>query len=122
MFVRSFRDLKIWQEAFALSLEIYRASARFPSTEKFGLTSQIRRSSVSVAANIAEGRGRNSTKELIHFLYVARGSLYETQCHCLMGKELGYFDKQFAEKIVGRYQGLDAGINACINALKAKSG
>ena len=80
----SFRDLRVWQEAMKLTVEIYRASGSFPKQEQFGLTQQIRRASVSVPSNIAEGKGRRTDKDFAHFLYHARGSLLEVQTQVLL--------------------------------------
>ena len=77
--MKSYRDLKVWQKGMKLVTEIYRETQSFPEDERYGLTSQIRRSSVSIPANMAEGYGRNSTKDYIRFLRIANGSLYELQ-------------------------------------------
>ena len=76
---KNYIDLDVWKEARALSKEIYLASVKFPIEEKFGLTSQVRRAAVSVPSNIAEGCGRNHTKDSIQFFYISRGSLYEIE-------------------------------------------
>jgi four helix bundle protein len=75
----TYEDLKVWQTAIELVLDMYRVTRFFPDDEKYGITSQIRRATVSVASNIAEGKGRASDKELMQFLCIARGSLYEVQ-------------------------------------------
>ena len=74
---RSYRDLLVWQKAKALAVQIYHATEQFPKAETYGLTSQIRRAAVSVASNIAEGQGRLTPGEFLHFLGQARGSLLE---------------------------------------------
>jgi four helix bundle protein len=79
MTVRSFRDLEVWQKAMDMIDEVYSLTDDFPKSEMFGLTSQIRRAAVSVASNIAEGSARNGTKELLQFLFIARGSLAELE-------------------------------------------
>jgi four helix bundle protein len=88
--VESYRDLKVWQRAMEMTLAIYRATAGFPKEELFGLTSQIRRASVSVASNIAEGYGRGSKGEYRQFLAMARGSNLELQTQLYLATELGY--------------------------------
>jgi four helix bundle protein len=90
----SFRDLLVWQRAIQMSLAIYRLTAGFPKEELFGLTGQIRRAGVSVASNIAEGYGRNSTGEYKHFLGMARGSNSEVETQLVIAKELGYGNQQ----------------------------
>lgn len=117
----SFRELRIWQEGFALAVETYRLTKTFPKDEVFAITAQVRRSANSVPANIAEGSGRHSTKEYVRFLFVARGSLKETVSHYLLAQALGYADANAVENVLARYQGLDAGINACIKSLQKKA-
>ena len=80
--------LNIWHKAMELSTIVYELTAKFPREEKYGLTSQIRRSAVSVPSNIAEGAGRNSTKEFIYFLSVSNGSSYELQTQLILSKKL----------------------------------
>jgi four helix bundle protein len=75
--VKNCKELEIWQKAVNLAIEAYKATSNFPEAERFGLTAQIRRASTSIAANIAEGWGRGTTKEYIQFLLIARGSLME---------------------------------------------
>jgi four helix bundle protein len=75
--IRTFRDLVAWQKAKALAVEVYRTTRGFPSDERYGLTSQLRRAAVSVSANIAEGYGRGTTSDFLRFLRIARGSLAE---------------------------------------------
>jgi four helix bundle protein len=91
----SYRDLIAWRKATDLALDIYRSTKKFPKEEVYGLTSQMRRAAVSVASNIAEGKGRYSRKEFAQFLYRARGSLLEVETQLFIAKELGYLD-QFA--------------------------
>jgi four helix bundle protein len=76
---RSFTDLLVWQKSRQLASKVYTLSGSFPKEEMFGLTSQMRRSAVSVPSNIAEGCGRQHPKDAIHFFYIARGSLYELE-------------------------------------------
>jgi four helix bundle protein len=86
----TYEDLKVWRCAMALVLEIYRSTSSFPRQEVYGLTSQMRRSAVSVPSNIAEGKGRFSHKELLQFLFHARGSLLELQTQITIARELEY--------------------------------
>jgi four helix bundle protein len=87
---RSFRDLLVWQKSHALALSVYRATARFPKTEQYGLTVQMQRAVVSVPANIAEGLGRSSRLEKRRFLNIAQGSLEELRYYLILAKDLGY--------------------------------
>src|SRR5258708_12998805 len=89
----SYRDLIVWQKAIAMVTDIYRATQNFPRQETYGLTSQIRRSAVSVASNIAEGQGRLSRREFRQFLGVARGSLIEMETQAVIAENLGFLSK-----------------------------
>ena len=86
--VKDFRDLQVWQKAHQLTLTVYRLTASFPQTERYGLTSQLRRSSASVAANLAEGCGRNGDAELARFCSIAMGSASELEYHLLLARDL----------------------------------
>ena len=90
MTVKTLRDLIAWQKAMALAKEVYRATTRMPDSEKFGLTSQMRRAAVSIPSNIAEGHGRQSRTDYIRFLRTARGSLMELQTQLILAMELNF--------------------------------
>ncbi|OGL36478.1 hypothetical protein A3F38_00785 [Candidatus Saccharibacteria bacterium RIFCSPHIGHO2_12_FULL_48_21] len=81
---RSYRDLKVWQDSYTLTKDIYQLCQRLPKTEQFGLTSQLRRCAVSIPSNIAEGQQRNSPKDFRHFLAIARGSAAELSTQLLI--------------------------------------
>jgi four helix bundle protein len=89
---KNFTELKVWQKAHELVLSVYKITKSFPDDERFGLISQIRRSSVSVAANIVEGHKRKSDKDFAHFLNIAEGSLEETKYYTLLSRDLKYTD------------------------------
>ena len=88
--MRDFRDLIVWQQAHQLTLDVYRASSRCPSDERVGLIAQLRRSSASIATNIAEGCGRDGERELARFVAIAAGSASETEYSLLLASDLGY--------------------------------
>jgi len=88
MGIRAFRDLKVWQKSHQITLAIYKITATFPREELFGLTSQMRRASASVPANIAEGCGRNSESDFARFLTIAMGSASELEYHLLLSRDL----------------------------------
>lgn len=90
--MQDFRKLKVWEKSHQLTLAVYRATARFPKDELYGLTSQLRRSCASVAANIAEGCGRGGKAELARFLQVAMGSASEVEYHLLLAHDLGFLN------------------------------
>ena len=91
---RNFRELKVWQEAHQLTLHVYRDTAGFPKDEMYGLTSQIRRSSVSIPANIAEGCGRSGDAELGRFLQIGMGSASELEYPLPLARDLNYLNTQ----------------------------
>jgi four helix bundle protein len=86
--IRSYRDLRVWQEAMTLAELCYRETADFPRDEMFGLTAQIRRAAVSIAANVAEGWGRESTKSFVQFLRVSQGSCKELETHLILAQRV----------------------------------
>jgi len=90
--MKNFRDLQVWQKAHRLVLGIYHATASFPREERYGLTSQIRRASASIPANVAEGCGRNGDNELRRFLEIAMGSASELEYHLLLAHDLTMLD------------------------------
>ena len=90
---KNYIDLDVWKQARILSKEVYLVSSNFPSDEKFGLTSQIRRAAVSIPSNIAEGCGRNHPKDSIQFFYVARGSVYEVETQLYLASDLGFIEE-----------------------------
>ncbi|HWQ32920.1 MAG TPA: four helix bundle protein [Blastocatellia bacterium] len=99
MAIESYRDLIVWQKAMELVEEIYKAARQFPKEEMYGLTGQIRRAVVSVPSNIAEGQGRSSTKEFLHHLSVAYGSLCEVGTQLIIAQRLAYLKQQDAERL-----------------------
>jgi four helix bundle protein len=91
--IKSFTDLTVWQKAHELTLTVYRLTARFPKAERFGMISQLRRASASVPANIAEGFGRRTTRELLRCLQISAGELEETRYFLILGRDLGYVEQ-----------------------------
>ena len=87
--VRSYQDLDVWRTAIDLAEKCYRLTARYPKDETFGLSSQIRRAAVSVAANIAEGYGRDQTGQFIQFLRISQGSARELEAHLIIAERVG---------------------------------
>jgi four helix bundle protein len=92
--ITGFKDLIVWQRAYELTLNPYRATKKFPKEEAFGLTSQIRRAAASVPANIAEGYERNHRKEYLQFLFIAKGSLGELDTYLLLARDIGYMTSE----------------------------
>jgi four helix bundle protein len=100
--MRDFREIKVWAKAHSLTLEIYRVTAVFPTEEKYGLTSQLRRSSASIPANIAEGFGRGGNAELARFLQIGMGSASEVEYHILLAKDLNLLTQRVYDDLNGR--------------------
>jgi len=90
--MHNLKELKIWNKAIDLTVDVYKATASFPSDERFGLISQSRRSAVSIPSNIAEGAGRNSNKEFSNFLGISNGSSYELQTQLVISNRLSLMD------------------------------
>jgi four helix bundle protein len=90
--MQDFHQLDVWTLSHSLTLNVYRATATFPGDERFGLTSQLRRSCASIPANIAEGCGRDSSADFARFLQIALGSASETEYHLLLARDLRYLD------------------------------
>lgn len=88
--VQNYRELIAWQKAMDLVARIYQITESFPKTETFGLTNQMRRAAVSIPSNIAEGQGRSTTKDFMHFLHIARGSLQELETQVTIAQRLGF--------------------------------
>lgn len=97
--LKNYRDLDLWKRAHAVVSEVYRLTNFFPRNEQFGVVSQLRRAAFSIPANIAEGYGRRSTKELIPFLAIANGSLEELRCFLLLSKDLRYLSVEAQETL-----------------------
>lgn len=113
-------DTPVWQLSHTLTLKVYKLTEKFPKTEIYGLTSQIRRSASSIPANITEGFYRNSTKELVQFLYNARGSYGETLYHLRLGKDLGYIEDFAYKEVAEGYSLLGKQLNGWIKSLKSR--
>ncbi|MCF8130178.1 MAG: four helix bundle protein [Deltaproteobacteria bacterium] len=96
--MRNFRELKVWLKSHQFVLEVYRLTKDFPPEERFGLTSQIRRSAASIPANIAEGCGKEGNLDVSRFLNIAVGSASETEYHLLLAHDLGFIEKNAYEK------------------------
>ena len=116
MAIKSYRDLIVWQKAMDLVEDVYKKTKGFPREELYGLTSQLRRAVVSVPSNIAEGQGRDSTKEFLHHLSIAYGSLCEVGTQILIANRLGYLEKRELERL----DGLTSEVGRLINGLSNK--
>lgn len=116
-----YTDLKAWQLSKDLVVEVYRCTAQFPKEELYGLTSQMRRAAVSIPSNIAEGKGRYSTKELVQSLFRARGSLLELETQIVIAKELGFMDTRVFSRLKGKSRELGQILNGLISRFQQLS-
>ena len=118
--MKSFRELEVWQKSHRLVLEIYRVSSSFPKDERFGIVSQLRRAAYSIPANIAEGFGRRSTRELLQCLAIANGSLEEVRYFILLSSDLGYVQAEDFKKLDDQLNSVAQMIAALSRALRSK--
>lgn len=98
--MKDFRSLEVWNRAHALTLSIYKVTVGFPTEERFGLTSQMRRCTASIGANIAEGCGKRGNAEFQRFLQIASGSASETEYHLLLAHDLGYLNESTHRELI----------------------
>ena len=118
--VKDYRDLIVWQKAMDLVETIYRTTAAFPREEIYGLTSQIRRAAISIPSNIAEGNGRNTTRDYVHFLGMAYGSVKEVETQVLIAERLRYIDSSDSNGLVQMTTEIARLISGLANSLKRK--
>jgi four helix bundle protein len=118
--IRSYRDLRVWQEAMDLAEACYRTTRGFPKEELYGITAQIRRAAASVAANIAEGHGRDGRGEFVRFLRVAQGSLKELETHLLLSQRVEWASAKTVAQILGRCEATGKMLRALIRSLQKK--
>jgi len=117
--VKDFHDLKVWQKAHQLTLVVYQLTANFPREELYGLTTQIRRSSSSIAANLAEGCGRNGDAELARFCWIALGSASELQYHLLLARDLSLIEAKVYQRLAQQTVEVKRMLTALLQKLKA---
>ncbi|GFZ86008.1 four helix bundle protein [Aquaticitalea lipolytica] len=115
--MKSYRDLIVWQKSVEMVTHVYKLINAFPEGEKFGLTSQIKRSSISISSNIAEGYGRNYTKDYSRFLNIARGSLFEMQTQFLIAQNLNFINENDLTTINDLSVEIEKMLNSLINKL-----
>ncbi|GAB4442437.1 MAG: hypothetical protein OHK0040_13490 [bacterium] len=117
---KSFQDMDVWQSAMDLAVKIYKTTENLPRKEDYGFTSQIRRSALSISANIAEAFGREHSLEKINFYYISRGSISETQSHLEYGRRVGYIQDEIYDELNNILTKLTFDINKLIKSIKAK--
>ena len=116
----NFKELLVWEKSIEFVTEIYEITAAFPSEEKFGLVSQIRRAAVSIPSNIAERNSRRSSVNYIQFLKIARGSGAEVETQIIISKNLGFIEEVKCEALTSKITEIMKMINGLINYLKTK--
>jgi len=118
--VRDFHDLKVWQRSHQLTLEIYQATQTFPKEEIYGLTSQIRRASASIPANLAEGCGKQGPTELARYSQIAMGSASELEYHLLLSHDLHYLDDAHFTKLTTELVEIRRMLNVFLHRLRSE--
>ena len=118
--LKNYKELNVWQKSYALCLHIYKITKGFPKDEIYGLTSQIRRSDVSIPSNIAEGYGRKTTIEYVRFLYIAYGSICELETQTMISRDLSYVEKESLVKLKGEIGDIERMLKALIKSLESK--
>ena len=119
--MRDFRSLRVWEKSHLLVLAVYKATSGFPKDERYGLTSQMRRSGASIPANIAEGCGRNGSAEFARFLHIAMGSASELEYHLLLAHDLELLNNPVYEQLAGDVTDVKRMLAAFIRKLKTES-
>ncbi len=117
-----FTNLDVWKEARALVKMIYETVASFPKEEIYGLQSQIKRSAISIPSNIAEGCGRNHSKEMLQFLYIARGSAYELETQLYLSSDLSFINNDELNTLLIQLESVRKRLNGLINYVKTQIG
>jgi four helix bundle protein len=120
--LRSFRELEVWQKAHALVLDVYRVTETFPDRERFGIVGQLRRAATSIPANIAEGFGRRTTKELLQSLTISNGSLEETRYFLILSSDLKYMSTGDYDRLNRQCDSVAQMLSALARSLKNRSG
>lgn len=118
--LKSFKELKVWQKSYKLCLTVYKMSTTFPKDERYGLTAQVRRSSVSIPSNIAEGYGRKTKADYIRMLYIAYGSICELETQFLLAGDLGFVGAGHMELVIANLKEVERMLMALIKALENK--
>lgn len=112
--VKTFQDLKVWQKAHQLVIEVYKLTSKFPLEEKYGLVSQLRRAAISIVSNIVEGFKRKYLKDRLHFYNIANSSLEEVKYQLLLTKDLGYINKKQYLQTLGLAEEVSKMLNSWI--------
>jgi four helix bundle protein len=115
---KTFEEMPVWKKGMGLAEQVYLLTGDLPTREDYGLTSQMRRSALSVSGNLAEGFGRHHMKDKLNFYYASRGSLAETKSHLIYGQRVGYFKAPDCERLFGLITELWRELNSLIRVLQ----
>ena len=118
--LKNFKELKVWQKAYQLCLDLYSITKIFPNEEKYGLSSQMRRASISIPANIAEGYGRRTIPDYVRCLYIAYGSTCELETQILLSKDLNYLNDNDQGILLEKTKEVERMLMALIKSLENK--
>ena len=116
--MRNFRNYKIWTESISFTTQIYKIVSDFPSFERYGLSDQLRRASVSIPSNIAEGAARDSEREFIHFLNISLGSAFEVETQLQIAYNLEYISNETFDMLLSQLHLIEKQINELISVIK----
>ncbi len=114
-----YENLEVWKLSHEFVLDVYKVIEKFPTAERYRLTDQLCRAACSIPMNICEGSGRNTDKDFAHFLYISRGSLYETKYQLLLSRDLGYIDHEDYNTLLKKSDSIGKLLNALIKKLAA---
>ncbi|MFN0138130.1 MAG: four helix bundle protein [Phycisphaerae bacterium] len=120
MALQSYKELEVWQKAFDVCVAVYQLTSKFPSDKEFGLSIQLRRASVSVPSNIAEGCARGATQDYVRFLNIARGSAAEIETPLLLATALGFANRKSADPLLAEIGSIQRMLVAMVRKLGAK--
>ncbi|MFH1980675.1 MAG: four helix bundle protein [Pseudomonadota bacterium] len=118
--LKNYKELKVWQKSYDFCVSVYKVTATFPKEEQYGLTSQIRRSAVSIPSNIAEGYGRRTTADYVRSLYIAYGSLCELETQLMLSGDLGFIDENSSTGSKDALAEVERMLKALIQSLENK--
>ncbi|NTE03436.1 four helix bundle protein [Agrobacterium tumefaciens] len=116
--MHNFKDLKVWQKSIELAVEVYKATSLLPNDEKYGLISQMKRCSVSVSSNIAEGSGRGSSAQFKYFLNISQGSAFELETQLIISNRLELLDDNLSKSLIEKTTEIQKMIYALDKSLK----
>ena len=119
--LKNFKELNVWEKAYKLCLEIYKTTKNFPNEEKYGLSSQMRRSAISIPSNIAEGYGRKTIPDYVRCLYIAYGSTCELETQTLLSGDLSYLNKADQRSLLEKIKEVERMLMAPIKSLENKN-